>query len=92
METLIGLALMAALIGACIALLLPRFSAYFFGPLLLIIALLAGVALMRTNLHTEGSPAGLIVGGVLIFAIAIGGTGGLVLMVVSMLRLRKGAE
>jgi len=89
MDTIIGIALFSALIGAAIGLLLPRFSAYFFGPLLLIIALLAGVSLMRTNLHTEGSPAGLVVGGILILAIVIGGAGGLALAITGGLSLKR---
>jgi len=89
METLIGFAVMSALIGAAIGLLLPRFSAYFFGPLLLVIALLAGTSLTRTNLHTEGSPAGLIVGGILIFALVIGAAGGLALAIAGGLSLKR---
>src|SRR6476659_10443491 len=93
METLIGLTLLSTLIGAIVGVLLPRFSAYFFGPLLLIIALLALVALMRTNLHTDGSPAGLVVGGILIVAIAVGGCSGVALLAAGTMSLKKrGAE
>jgi len=93
METLIGLTLLAALIGAIVGVLLPRFSVYFLGPLLLIIALLAAVTLMRTNLHTDGSPAGLVVGGVLVVAIAVGGCSGIALLAAGILSLKKrGAE
>jgi hypothetical protein len=92
MDVIVGFALFALLIGAVIGALLPRFSAYFFGPLLLIIGLLAGITLARANLHTEGSPAGVVIGGILVLAMVVGSAGGLALTVVGALSLRKRAD
>jgi hypothetical protein len=79
---------MAAVAGAMIGFLLPRFSAYFLGPLLLLVGVLAALALARANLHTEGSPAGLVIGGILILGAAIGGGGGIALTAVGALCIR----
>lgn len=92
MSELISIGFVAALVALCLALALPRASAYFLGPLLLVFALALFIFANKLffPFQSDGSPAGLIVPGMMWLTLIVACVAGSILMVVGLARIRSG--
>ena len=85
MEIIVGLIIAVGVVGGALGVLLPRFSAYFLGPIALVFALLVlSVAhkFMFQTVMTDGSPAGLLAPAIAWLAFGSSGLLGGILVIV----------
>jgi hypothetical protein len=92
-EILVAILLAAWVASVLLGYALPRFAAYFLGPLLLVAGIVMFTTLNRYffPFQSDGSPAGMIVPGLLWIALIICGVAGLTLVGVGVSRLRAAA-
>jgi hypothetical protein len=91
MESLIVLALLAIGLPFAVGALLPRFSAYFLGPVILVLMLVMAVSLHRyfVPFHSDGSPAGMLVPAMMWIVFVAGCIVGAVLILTGWVRIRS---
>jgi len=93
MEIVLPIAVAICVVGAAIGVFLPKFSAYFLGPVSLIVAVLViGIAhkSMFRPAMTDGSPAGLLVPGIAWLLFGCSALFGTILVLVGSRGLRRG--
>jgi hypothetical protein len=91
MAELIAIVVMVVVVALLIAFLLPRTSAYFLGPVLSIFALclVAFGHRLFFSFHSDGSPAGLLVPGIMWLTLAASAIPGVIFIVVGSLTIRR---
>jgi hypothetical protein len=91
MESLILLGLLAIFLPFAVAALLPRFSAYFLGPVILVLALAMAVGLHKffVPFQSDGSPAGMLVPAMMWVMFVLACVSGIVLILTGMARIRS---
>jgi hypothetical protein len=91
MESLIVLALLALCLPFAVGALLPRFSAYCLGPVVLILTLMMAAVLHRyfVPFHSDGSPAGMLVPAMMWIVFVAGCIVGAVLILTGWARIRS---
>jgi hypothetical protein len=91
LSELIGILFVVALVALCLAYVLPRLSAYFLGPVFLVFAV--GLFVFANELffpfQSDGSPAGLVVPGMMWVTLILSSVAGAILLAVGFATINR---